>query len=113
MTSTCGALSQASAGKESFLPEAIQTISATIDGCYFIAGGQSGTLYVWEIGTARLLRSWPAHYKAVTSLSVVGGGSAFVSAGEDAIINVWLLAKVLGNSSAESRVENPTPLHSW
>lgn len=106
-------LFQASPGKESFLPESIRTISATIDGFYFLAGGQSGTLYIWEIGTGRLLRSWPGHYKAVTSLSVVGGGSAFVSAGEDAIINVWLLAKVIGNNSTESRTENPTPWHSW
>ncbi|GMH36200.1 hypothetical protein BSKO_04068 [Bryopsis sp. KO-2023] len=105
---------KASPSQESFLPEKVNVITATGDGAYFIGGGQSGAVYVWEIATSCLLRTWPGHYKAVTALALLDGGSVLLTGGEDAIVNVWSLATVLENCHrGRTPVGNPTPLHSW
>lgn len=46
-----------------FAVEPLAALAATPDGVYCAAGGASGTIYVWETSSGRLLRSWPAHYK--------------------------------------------------
>lgn len=43
--------------------EPIVAIACSPDGVYCAGGGQSGTIYLWEVPSGRLLRSWPAHYK--------------------------------------------------
>lgn len=43
----------------------MQAATATQDGTYVLAGGTSGSVYVWEAATGRLLRSWPAHFKVL------------------------------------------------
>ena len=43
--------------------EPIAAVACSLDGNYCAGGGQSGNIYVWEVPSGRLLRSWPAHYK--------------------------------------------------
>ncbi|CAD7703834.1 unnamed protein product, partial [Ostreobium quekettii] len=99
---------------DSFAPEPMHALIATLDGVYIVGGAKSGSLYVWEATTGRLLRSWPAHYKAVTSLSLVTSGSMLISGSEDATINVWILADVLDGCWEEGAAwTKPMPFHSW
>ena len=49
--------------QRSFCMERMSALAATPDGAYLAAGGASGTVYLWEVASGRLLRSWPAHYK--------------------------------------------------
>ena len=49
--------------QRSFAVEPLTAVAATADGLYCAAGGVSGSIYVWEVSSGRLLRSWPAHYK--------------------------------------------------
>ena len=46
-----------------FAVEPITAVACSLDGIYCAGGGQSGNIYVWEVPSGRLLRSWPAHYK--------------------------------------------------
>lgn len=49
--------------QRSFAAEALTCLACSPDGAYLAAGGASGTLYLWEVGSGRLLRAWAAHYK--------------------------------------------------
>lgn len=47
-----------------FAAEPLTAVAATADGLYCAAGGASGAAFLWEASSGRLLRTWPAHYKA-------------------------------------------------
>lgn len=49
--------------QRSFMVEAPTVLAASPDGGLLVAGGASGTLYLWEVPSGRLLRTWAAHYK--------------------------------------------------
>jgi len=49
--------------QRSYAVEPIVALAASLDGVHCAGGGPSGTVYLWEVPTGRLLRSWPAHYK--------------------------------------------------
>lgn len=102
-----------SAVQESFLSESVGVIASTSDGAYIIGGGRSGSLYVWDTSTAQLLRVWSGHYKGVTALAVLDGGSVIVSGGEDAIVNAWALPQVLGDGHENASSGNLMPMRSW
>jgi hypothetical protein len=46
-----------------FAAEQLRCVAASPDGSLVAAGGASGRIYVWQAGSGRLLRSWPAHYR--------------------------------------------------
>ncbi len=48
--------------------EPIVAVACSPDAVYCAGGGQSGTIYLWEVPSGRLLRSWPAHYKVDLAL---------------------------------------------
>ncbi len=64
-----------------------------------IAGGCSGSLYVWETSSGRLLRVWDAHYKAVSAVRFTRDDALLVSGGQDGIVNVWNMASILDTDS--------------
>jgi pre-rRNA-processing protein IPI3 len=73
--------------------EPITPLASTGDGHFIVGGGASGRVYVWEVSTGRLLRSWPAHYKSVTCLVFSDDDSLLISGGDDGIVSVWPLVK--------------------
>ncbi|KAJ1538649.1 Pre-rRNA-processing protein ipi3, partial [Cladochytrium tenue] len=74
------------------LPERLRCMQSSRSGCYMIGGGESGRIYVWELGTGGLLRSADAHFKPVTAVSFAMDDSAFVTCSDDASAHVWLSA---------------------
>lgn len=84
-----------------------------MDGAYLAAGGASGTIYVWELGSGRLLRTWPAHYKAVSVLCFTEGGGLLLSGSEDTLVAAWQLGDILDVASAWDPHARVEPLHSW
>eukprot|EP00850_Spirogloea_muscicola_P013947 SM000097S24800 [mRNA] locus=s97:332384:335507:+ [translate_table: standard] len=82
----------------SFPLEPISCLAATGSGAFLAGGGQSGRLYLWEVASGALLRSWPGHYKAASVLAFSDDDSLLLSGGEDALVHVWPLLRVLDDS---------------
>eukprot|EP00929_Paragymnodinium_shiwhaense_P085087 TRINITY_DN45548_c0_g1_i1.p1 TRINITY_DN45548_c0_g1~~TRINITY_DN45548_c0_g1_i1.p1 ORF type:complete len:490 (-),score=99.95 TRINITY_DN45548_c0_g1_i1:155-1624(-) len=88
------------------LPEKTTAMVFTSDAAFCIAGALSGALYVWQLGTGCLLRSWPAHYREVTQLTLSQDDCFLVSASADCTVHVYNLADILAEAA-------PRPLHTW
>jgi pre-rRNA-processing protein IPI3 len=71
----------------------------------------TGQVHVWETASGRLLKSWPAHYKAVTALAFTDDDSLLLSASEDTVVHTWSLLVVL-DAFAEDPAP-PVPMYSW
>ena len=72
-------------------------------------------MHIWEVTSGRLLRSWPCHYKKVTSLAFSNSGAELVTGGEDTLVTAWLLAEVLDVAAPAPQLGGASlaPLHSW
>ncbi|KAJ3158142.1 Pre-rRNA-processing protein ipi3 [Geranomyces michiganensis] len=88
------------------LPEKLSALCASHSGLYCVGGGESGRLYVWEMATGRLLRTFDAHYKAVRVVRFTDDDAAFITGGEDSVANVWRIAGVI-DPGTESSVVTP------
>jgi len=80
---------------KSYPVEPIAPLACTSDGAYLSGGGASGRIYFWEVASGRLLRVWPAHYKAVSCLVFSEDDSLLISGADDGLVNVWPLLRVL------------------
>ncbi|KAL4425368.1 hypothetical protein ABPG75_009384 [Micractinium tetrahymenae] len=100
----------------SFAAEQLTCVAASPDGAWCAAGGASGAAFVWETSSGRLLKTWPAHYKAITCLAWSDSGAVLVTGGEDTMVNAWLLADVLDATAGQQlQMGGPLlqPLQSW
>lgn len=86
------------------LPEKITAFAFSSDGALLFAGGQSGKVYIWQFATGLLLRCIEAHYKPITHIVMAEDDSLFVTASEDALVNVYVVASALEQ-------QHPQPLH--
>ena len=108
-------LDKESALHKFFVGEPMGTIAASPDGHFFAAGSLTGAAYVWEVSTGRLVRTWPAHFKAVSAVCFAAEGSVLVTAGEDTVVSAWSLASLLdpaGGGGAGGGAA-PSPMYSW
>ncbi|KAF4675038.1 hypothetical protein FOL47_008349 [Perkinsus chesapeaki] len=64
-----------------------------------IGGGVSGTIYVWQVSTGRLLRTWKAHYSSVTQMRLTADSTYLVTASQDTTIKVFTLSSLLTSGS--------------
>jgi WD40 repeat protein len=64
-----------------------------------------------QVSSGRLLRAWPAHYKAVTAISFTDDDSLLVTASEDTVVNVWSLMTVLDAFNEDPAP--PVPMFAW
>ncbi|KAF7732901.1 Pre-rRNA-processing protein ipi3 [Apophysomyces ossiformis] len=88
-------------------PEKMVSVTASHQGTYVAAATAGGRVYLWHIATGHLLRVFDAHYRRVTRLAFSGDDATLLTAGEDAAVNVWLVAHLLESE------ERPAPLYSW
>jgi len=79
------------------LSERITSLQCSPDGIYLIGGGESGSIYVWQVASGNLLKIVNSgHVGAIRSLCVSSGdGSMVVSGGEDSVIRIWTMADLL------------------
>ena len=75
-----------------FAAEPLCALAASPDGALAVGGTASGTLLLWQTGSGKLLRTWPAHHKAVSALAFAPDGSWLASGGDDTTVCVWSLA---------------------
>ncbi|CAH9111160.1 unnamed protein product [Cuscuta epithymum] len=79
---------------KSFPSESINPLVSNADGSFIAGGGASGSIYLWQVATGKLLKKWHAHYRGVTCLVFIDDQSLLVSASEDGCIRVWSLIMV-------------------
>ena len=96
-------------GKESFhsrfaSPEPLCTL--TSNQFYVIGGGNTGEVYVWELGSGYLLKVWKAHYRPISKIVFCIDGVGFLTSGEDGNVMKWNLSTVL---NVLSRDYSPKP----
>jgi pre-rRNA-processing protein IPI3 len=105
-------LDKESALHKFFVGEPMGTIAASPDGHFFAAGSLTGAAYIWEVPTGRLVRTWPAHFKAVSAMCFAAQGSVLVTGGEDTVVSAWSLASLL-DPAAGGGGAAPAPMYSW
>jgi len=93
-----------------FVGEPVSVVAASPDGTHFAAGALSGAVYVWEVSTGALAKTWNAHFKAVSAVSFAAGGSMVITAGEDTVVSAWSMASLLDPAAATAP---PVPTYSW
>eukprot|EP01134_Creolimax_fragrantissima_P001376 CFRG1376T1 len=89
-------------------PERMPVIACSPDGNFIVGGSATGTLYIWQAASGRLLRFFPGHFKAVTVLKFTTDGMALVSAGDDGVVNVWNTVSLVDPSTSA-----PKPAYTW
>jgi pre-rRNA-processing protein IPI3 len=71
------------------LPEKLSCLDVDPSGTWFAGGTSSGRIYLWEVASGALFKSFAAHYRAVTVLRFHADGQTFVTGSEDSIISIW------------------------
>ena len=104
-------LDKESALHKFFVGEPMGVVASSPDGAFFAGGSLTGAAYVWECATGKLLRTWPAHFKAVSAMTFTPDGSMLVTGGHDTVVSAWTLATLLDPALATH--PSPTPAHSW
>lgn len=84
-------------------PEELGPLTYSSDGAHIVAGGVSGSLYVWEACSGHLLCAWKAHYRKVTAVVFTDDNAALISSSEDAMVHVWDFGTCVMNATAPEK----------
>lgn len=93
------------------LPERVVSMAVTQDAALLLAGGDSGRVFLWEVASGALLRTWEAHYRSITAIQFTDDDSHVITASEDSLVRVWSCGDLL-DYSAQSHAA-PSPVVSW
>ena len=93
-----------------FVGEPVSVVASSPDGTHFAAGALSGAVYMWEVSTGMLAKTWNAHFKAVSAISFAASGSVLITAGEDTVVSAWSLGSLLDPAAGHAP---PVPKYTW
>jgi WD40 repeat protein len=68
-------------------------LAYSADGLLLAAGGNDGTIRVWDAAQGRALKVLPGHTSKVSSLAFAPAGRILVSGSADATVRFWNLDK--------------------
>lgn len=91
------------------MPEKLVTLAASPDGALVAGATAQGRVFLWQVATGLLLRTFEAHYRHITRMAFQG--DTLVTASEDATVRVWLLSELM-DAEQEPDVL-PAPLRDW
>ncbi|KAF6153796.1 hypothetical protein GIB67_001029 [Kingdonia uniflora] len=77
------------------VPEPVAPLAATPDGLYLFCGGLSGNIHALMLPSRDLFRSFPAHSKPVTCLTINDDASLLISGGDDGAICIFPILGLL------------------
>ncbi|KAJ7372545.1 hypothetical protein OS493_019054 [Desmophyllum pertusum] len=105
--------------KESILtklicPGKVTAMTCSPDGVYCVAAcGEK--IYIWQVASGNLLALLSRHFQRVSCLKFTDDGSHFLSAGDDNLVMVWKMARVLSSSSSSLGTFDTTlcPRYTW
>ena len=75
------------------LPERLTCLDVNASGTWCAGGTAGGRIYIWELASGALFRSFAAHYRSVTVLRFTATGDALITGSEDSSINVWSIPR--------------------
>ncbi|CAG7851713.1 SubName: Full=Related to WD-repeat protein crb3 {ECO:0000313/EMBL:CCA68749.1} [Serendipita indica DSM 11827] len=89
------------------VPEKLSCLDIDTNATWCVAGSASGRIYVWEVASGALFKSFAAHYRAVTVIRFHSDGETFVTGSEDSSISIWSISRIV---DYEQENQVPTPL---
>lgn len=95
-------------------PGKVTAITCSPDGNYCVAAcGEK--IYIWQVASGNLLGLLSRHFQQVSCLKFTDDGSHFLSSGDDNLVMVWKMAKILSGSSNSvgTSDEIRTPRYTW
>ncbi|XP_068726659.1 WD repeat-containing protein 18-like [Montipora capricornis] len=95
-------------------PEKVSSIASSPDGAHcVVACGEK--IYIWQVASGNLLASLTRHFQRISCLRFTDDGSHLLSSGEDNLVLVWKMARVLSvsTSSVETFEANLSPCYTW
>jgi pre-rRNA-processing protein IPI3 len=75
------------------LPEKISCLDVDHNATWCAAGTPSGRVYLWELASGSLFKSWAAHYRGITVLRFHSDAQTFVTGSEDSVVSVWSIPR--------------------
>ena len=95
------------------LPEAQLSAGLTVSPCghYVVAGGESGSCFVWSALGGSLLRVFNAHYRSVNVMTWSDCGNFLATGGADGMVHVFSLMDLVDENNAEN--QEVVPVRSW
>lgn len=99
--------------QKSFIPEKCSSIACSLDGSLCAAGGESGTIHLWDTSVGRLLVSWKAHHKRISSIAFRDTSTEIVVGSDDSLVTVWSLSRVMHSLAQPHDSSLLQPLHTW
>src|SRR5437868_12155996 len=73
-------------------PGGTASLAFNKDGSQLFSGGYDGSIAVWDLATAKLVRELKGAQRTVWSLDVSPDGTRLAGAGEDSVIRIWPLS---------------------
>lgn len=67
----------------------VYSIAFSPKGNMLVSGSYDEAVFLWDVRTARLMRSLPAHSDPVSSVDVVRDGTLVASCSSDGLIRIW------------------------
>lgn len=98
--------------QKSFITEKCWSIACSQDGSLCAAGGDSGSIHLWDTSVGRLLLSWQAHHRKVTSIAFSDQGTEIVAGSEDSLVTVWSVSQVM-QCVLQPHEMSLKPRHTW
>jgi pre-rRNA-processing protein IPI3 len=103
------------------IQEITTALASDHSGRYIVGGSKKGWIYLWELSSGALIRSWQAHFKAVTCLQFTRCGTFLVSASDDGMARAWDLTELVDTYSSSAltgalgdrKAKSVTPFRSW
>ncbi len=88
--------------KETPTPEGLESPAFSPDGRTLAAGDYSGSIYLWEVDTARLRAVFKGHRALVSSLDFSPDGSRLISGSHDTTALIWDLTGIADEKDAKT-----------
>ncbi|XP_064625607.1 WD repeat-containing protein 18-like [Lineus longissimus] len=85
-------------------PGKVSSLAVSPDGHYCVAG-ISEKIHIWQVSTGHLLVVLSRHYQTVTQISFTDDGSHFITAGDDNMVMLWELHRVISQEADPHQTE--------
>lgn len=84
-------------------PEVLGPLLLTPDSAFLVAGGVSGAVYTWDLGTGELVGTVRAHHGRVRCAAATDDGALLFTGGDDGAVRMWSALDLVGGGGSDGR----------